>query len=586
MNRSLFLALVAPPGALEKGRLRAFIEGLAARGMTVLIDLPGLRILGDPEAAQLSLADGQGLIWGHLFDRSTNARVPAPAPASLSEQSAEDLLRNYWGGYVAIRQLGDRVEILRDPSGMVSCYHAEVDGVHIVTSQPHLLFEGLLRPEIDWTIVAQSLVYRDFRPARTALRGVNELLPGVALIWGTEGIASRCMWSPWDFALGEAQISDMSVAVARLRDVVTATLGAWAGCFDRPLIEISGGLDSSIVAAGMKIGGSNGRCLTFGPGAGDASELPWARAVASRLGFDLIERVADAATVDILHSDAQALPRPCVRAFSQALDRPIQALARELDADAFVGGGGGDSMFCLLHSALPVIDRCQVEGLGFGLIETAGDIAQLTRTNIWKVLGVAARRIRSARSAMPKAMTNAFLAKHVSQALPWPDGNPWISAPRGVAPGKRRHVWSVVAIQNQLEGYGREAIAPLLSPLMSQPIAETCLAIPSWMWCAGGNNRAVAREAFRDQLPAAVIDRRTKVSFSNLAYRMIRANLPLLREMLLGGSLAREGMVDAKQVSGFLDGTLADSDRLPELMALVEVEAWVRHWEGSAAARR
>lgn len=579
MNRTPYLACVATPDTQAAERLCKVAERLRSPAMVELIDLPGLLVAGAPDAARLVLPKGGGIILGHLFDRERSARITDAE--KLGAPAAADLVTAYWGGYVAIRALEDRVEILRDPSGMVPCYHAEIEGVHVLTSHPHLLFgPGLIKPVIDWTIVTQSLVFRDFRPARTCLRGVAEILPGVVLDVADRGVFTRCAWSPWAFAEPAARITDPAAAISTLREVVTATLGAWGGCFERPLIEISGGLDSSIVAAGMRTGQSGAHCLTFGPAPGDASELPWARAVAEHLGYPLTELVADATTVDIRLSDARDLPRPCARAFSQALDRPIQALAAELHTDAFFGGGGGDSMFCLTHSAFPVIDRLAAEGLGKGVLETAGDIAQLTRTNIWKVLASAARRWPRNYSAMPPPMTNGFLAPHVREALPWPEGNPWLASPAGIPPGKRKHVWSIIGIQNQLEGYGRESLAPFLSPLMSQPIAEVCIAIPSWYWCAGGNNRAVAREAFRDRLPASVIDRRTKVSFSSLAYRMIRANMPILRDMLLDGSLARQGMLDRDRIIAFLGGTMADAEALPELMALVEVEAWVRHWEG------
>ncbi|NML08057.1 asparagine synthase-related protein [Sphingomonas sp. G-3-2-10] len=554
--------------------------------MTELVDAQGLCVLGDPGAAQLVLSHDRGIVWGHMFRRDDNARVTEYTSSGIAAIPAADLMSSYWGGYVAIRVFDDRIEVVRDPSGLVACYYAEIDGVHIVTSRPDLLFaHGLFEPDIDWTIVAQSLVYRDFRPARTALRGISEVLPGVALDIRDHGATSRCVWSPWWFAGREAQITDRAEGVRRLRAVAMATLDAWGQCFERPLIEISGGLDSSIVAAGLRPGSPAAQCVTFGPAAGDASELPWARAAAEHLGYDLIELVADAATVDVGHSDAHNLPRPCARAFSQALDRPLQALAQSLGADAFLGGGGGDSMFCLTHSALPVIDRLREEGIGRGVFETAGDIAQLTRTNIWKVLAFAIRRGLAAGSHMPKPMTNAFLARHARDALPWPEGNPWIAAPDGTPPAKRKHVWSIIGIQNQLEGYGREAIAPFLSPLMSQPIAEICIAIPSWHWCAGGNNRSVAREAFRPALPAAVIDRRTKVSFSSLAYRMIRANLRAMRDMLLEGSLARQHLLHHDRVVRVLEGPLADAEALPELMALVEVEAWLRHWEDRSSQR-
>lgn len=579
MNRTPYLACVASPGAQATERMRSIAKRLRSSAMVALIDQPGLLVFGDPAAARLVLPNRGGIILGHLFDREHSARITDAA--KLGTPSVPDLVKVYWGGYVAIRAVEDRVEILRDPSGIVPCYHAEIEGIRVLTSKPDLLFgPGLLEPVIDWTIVTQSLVFRDFRPTRTCLRGVSEVLPGVVLELGEHGVSTRCVWSPWAFAEPAVRITDPVAAIATLRDVATATLSAWAGCFERPLIEISGGLDSSIVAAGMRIEQPGAHCLTFGPAPGDASELPWARAVAERLGYPLTELVAEAATVDISHSDAGDLPRPCARAFSQALDRPIQALATELRADAFFGGGGGDSMFCLTHSSFPVIDRLAAEGFGRGVFDTAGDIAQLTRTNIWKVLAAAARRWPRSHSSTPPPMTNGFLAAHVRDALPWPDGNPWLTAPAGIPPGKRKHVWSIIGIQNQLEGYGREALAPFLSPLMSQPIAEVCIAIPSWYWCAGGNNRTIAREAFRDHLPASVIDRRTKVSFSSLAYRMIRANMAILRDMLLDGSLARQGLLDRDRITAFLGGTMADAEALPELMALVEVEAWVRHWEG------
>jgi asparagine synthase (glutamine-hydrolysing) len=188
-------------------------------------------------------------------------------------------------------------------------------------------------------------------------------------------------------------------------------------------------------------------------------------------------------------------------------------------------------------------------------------------------------------NVLPTPMANPFLAEDVCATLPWPAGNPWLRARDDIAPGKRRHVWSIIAIQNHLEGYGRESIAPFIAPLMSQPIFETCLRIPSWHWCIGGNNRAAAREAFRDALPAAVIDRRSKVAFNTLVHRVIAANLPRLRDMLLGGALAKERLIDRKRLERYFADELSKGGLLPELMALVDVEAWVRHWERQSSAR-
>lgn len=577
MNNSGFLAVIGP--FAEGSSLAHFIASLSARPeFTRIVDTPNLIAIGMARAAHLVLPHGQGLIWGHLFDRG-GRRVDTGEQDGLAEGNAEQFLTRFWGGYLAIRAKAGAIELLRDPSGGVACYHCTVDGCHIVTTRPALLFEhALLKAEIDWTIVAQSLAFSDLRPAATALRGVSELLPGITAQVVGDQLQTRCAWSPWSFARPEAEIRDRDAAIGALHDAARMTLAAWGQCVVRPLLEISGGLDSSIVAAGLRLA-PPARCLTFGPPPGDPDERPYARAVAQHLGLDLIELLPAVEAIDITRSDAGHLPRPCARAFSQALDRPIQALARELDVDAFVGGGGGDSVFCHLQSALPVLDRLEREGIGAGVLATALDIANQSRTNVWTVLRTAARRWRRRRSRLPSARPNRFLAQECLAALPWPAGNPWLEAPARLGLGKKRHGWALLAIHNHLEGYGRETLAPHISPLMSQPILEVCLAIPTWLWIEGGNNRSVAREAFRDLLPATIIDRRTKGGFDTFAVQLIETNKPTIETMLLDGALARERLLDRCAIEAFLRGRFADNEGVAELLALVDAEAWANGWE-------
>lgn len=579
MNNAAFVAFLGLPDRLENGAVARWCAALQEReGLMPMVERRGLRIFGAPRADHVALGHSEGLVWGHLFDREIGGRIASPGPRVLTHGSSEQLLERYWGGYVLIRATAGGLEVLRDPSGAVACYHCEFEGIHIVTSRPDLLFaHRLLKPEIDWTIVAQSLAFSDLRPAATALRGVAELLPGMLARLEGDRFVTRCAWSPWRFA-ADGQIMDRAAAIASLRKTARMTLGAWGKCFQRPMLEISGGLDSSIVAAGLQVRNA-AHCLTFGPAPGDPDERPYARAVAAHLGFALNELVPDLGLIDVTHSDASHLPRPCARAFSQALDRPIQTFAAGRGIDAFIGGGGGDNVFCHLQSALPVLDRLEQEGLGCGMFRTATAIARQSRTNVWQVLAVAAQRWTHRHSTLPRPKSNRFLHPAIVNALPWPVGNPWLEAPAEVAPGKKRHAWSLIGIQNHLEGFGRETIAPHFSPLLSQPILEVCLAIPSWLWCEGGNNRSIAREAFRDLLPPAIIDRRTKGGFDTFVVQMIEANLPVIRTMLIGGSLTRQGLLDQKAIASFLRGKLNENEGVADLLALIDAEAWISGWE-------
>lgn len=351
-----------------------------------------MTVFGDPGAPHLLTGRQGGIVWGHLFNRRTGAKIERGELENCGPLCPQDLLDGFWGGYVAVLCSGTTVDVARDPSGTMACYHAAIQGTQLVTSRPDLLFElGLLRPQIDWSVIAQSLIYSDIRPARTALRGVNELLPGMLLRISGGLAEGRCAWSPWDYAAG-MEVLDAAEAVSRLRTVATETLNSWGGCFQRPLIEISGGLDSAIVAAGIGPAAQAARCVTFGPWVGDPDERPWARAAGNHVGLPLDELALAFDDVDVTRSDAAHLPRPCARFFSQALDRPLQDLARATNADAFLGGGGGDSIFFHLQSALPVVDRFLQQGLGRGVFRTAADVAQISQTDTWTVLATALRR--------------------------------------------------------------------------------------------------------------------------------------------------------------------------------------------------
>ena len=577
MNVASFIVLVQRPNLPTSQRIRQTITALAdARGLAPLIDDQNLLVLGDRAAPHIALPEGAGLIWGHLFDRATATRLLAAKDDMMA--TADTFISRHWGGYVAIRRQAGSVEILRDPSGAVPCYYVEIEGTRIFTSRPELLFGAeLCKADIDWTIVAQTLAFRDLRPARTALRGVSELLPGMAARLTGDRLETHCLWSPWAFTRPADEIDDLPTATSLLRDTVRQCVAAWAGCFSRPIVEISGGLDSAIVATGLA--GTRSLAITFGPTVGDPDELPYARAIAGRLGLDLTVVSLNIADVDLRHSSARDLPRPCARGFAQAMDRPLQACAQAIGADAFFSGGGGDNVLCSLQSALPAVDRIRRHGIGPNTYRTMFDIARLAQVTVWQVLAATARRSLRPSRNHPPAYRNRYLADAATLDLPWPEGHPWLEANPAALAGKRKHVWSLTGIHTYLEGHGRLAIAPIVSPLLSQPIVELCLRIPSWLWCADGNNRAVARAAFAHSLPASVIARRSKGAFDGFGAALIDANRPLLRNLLLDGALAREGLIARDQVALALDRPVSDGEQIVDLLALADVAAWTSAWE-------
>ncbi|TPG52233.1 asparagine synthase-related protein [Sphingomonas glacialis] len=580
MSAFAYMAFLAPQDMGRSGRLTAFIAALQGHpGMDVVHKSTALLVLAPPETPRVEVSADGGVIIGYVFDRATSSRAVTSHSDMLAP--AAQFSRSYWGGYVALRSPHLTPEVFRDPSGAVPCYHVEIDGVHVVTSVPNLLFDfKLLEPEVDWSVMAQALVYHDIKPARTALQNIAEVLPGMSGKLHPTGFETACIWSPWQFIEPTAETITFAGAVRKVRRAVTDCGTAWSGCFERPLFEISGGLDSAIVAAvAAKAPGS--AAITYGPVVGDPNEVPYAKAVADHFGLELAIIDARPDLVDLKRSSAAGLPRPYARSFSQAFDQAAQHRALAIGADAFFSGGGGDSVFCHLQSLSPIFDRMASEGFGLGVLASMNDVAWLGNTSTWDIARRVIRRRLKARKP-PWRVDHRLLNQDAVKTLPFPRETPWARVPDTVPPGKAAHVYSVMMIQNFLEGFPQTKVAPIISPLLSQPVMEACLAVPTWLWCTGGVNRAVARSAFASSLPPSVLARRGKGAFDSFAAKLIVTNRPAIRDLLFGGLLSKQGLLDEPAI----ENALSD-DGAPHrvrIAQLVDAEAWARSWNVTTAS--
>ena len=306
-------------------------------------------------------------------------------------------------------------------------------------------------------------------------------------------------------------------------------------------------------------------------------ERGYARAVAQQVGYDLAERTREPAQVDLTISEAAALSRPMARAFAQASGWHSRDLANEVGASAIFDGGGGDSIFCFLVTARLAAD-CLMTGKGKGNFwSTAKNVASLAQVSN----ALVARRawsIRLRRSPeFPYPFDARFLSADVVAESAAAASHPWLDAPQNALPGRVAHVTAIATVQGVREGRDPTQSLPIYSPLLTQPVVETCLRIPSWLWVRKGCDRAVARQAFSELLPALVVQRRSKGSPDSFLIELYETNRDLIRMMLLDGALAGTGLLDVRAIAHTLDDhrpvTGVDFYRI---LRLVDIEAWLR----------
>jgi asparagine synthase (glutamine-hydrolysing) len=524
----------------------------------------------------------RGLIIGTLFDRRTAASFDTAGETAFGPPSDDPrwLIDHAWGRYVALLCSSDNetAHVVRDPAGLVSCYHATRAPWFAFASDARLLQRlGLVRGQIDWTAVGHTLRFPDLRTAATCLDDVTEPLPGAALRFGDDGPSQAMLWSPDRFCRRQA-LRDFPEAADAVRSEVDRCVGAWSRRFDPLLLSLSGGLDSSIIAASVPDASSRLQGLTLISGQGRGDESGYAATLAATIGFPLTQARVDQPDADLRRSLAADRPRPSARAFTQAIDHVMALQADRFGAGAHLNGGGGDSVFAFLHSANPAADRLAVEGLGRGFCSTLLDLAEITHCSAWQIANRALRKTWGHRARFSWPTTTSLLPRESIASLPQPPAHPWVDGLEDLLPGQREHAVSILRAMSFCDYLNIADRRPTLYPLLSQPLVELCLTIPSWYCCKGGDNRAVARAAFADRIPDTILRRRTKGAFDGRIAALFEANRRLLREICLDGGLARNRLIDRAALEAVLDQPIITGGHYARILQFADVEAWAASW--------
>lgn len=557
-------------------RLSSGTQGFALPGVTIHSNEPMIR-LGD-----------QGYVIGHLFTRGPPSRrigeLDRTALARIEASAGRALLSDYWGGYVMVLTDSEgRVRILRDPSGAVPCYvRRDASGISLSSDIDALVQPGPATP--DFEEIARLLASKDAPGRQCCVAGVEELIGGECLMIDHGDAVIESWWSPWDHV--QSRVPGFDEAAAQLSETIVDCVGAWARCFGSIMLGVSGGLDSSIVAAAASPRAPGLVCATFvGPDV-DGDERRYARALAESLGVTLHEKYLDLADIDIARPPAPHHPWPNAYHFKQAVEAIHRRIEQTRAIDAYFSGNGGDGVFCSMYSASPFLDRFLAEGPRPTLAATLRDVCGVTGADATTVLRHSWTRYRSdgGRHRPRHDLTGLTddAGARIERAGPL---HPWLAAPSDALPGKTSHVAFLMRAHRSLELYPRASSPPHVAPLLAQPIVELCLSIPSWFWIDGGINRAVARAAFEGMLPPAILRRVHKGGpggFSLSIYRRHRADLHAL---LRDGRLAAAGVFDPAFLDRPEDPSWRGAERVQRILEFAAAESWARAWSGDQPQR-
>jgi asparagine synthase (glutamine-hydrolysing) len=529
-----------------------------------------------------------GTVLGTVFRNSAGAQTKAE-PA-LSEQVLRDikstngqyLVEHYWGRYVAFSRAADgRLRVIRDPTGALPCFYAQAD--HVTVFFSHLEdYLGLVptRLTVNWQHVRDCLQYMQMACRQTGFTEVSQVLAGEC--WTQESSGSRpvFLWDPVPIA-ASAAIEDPLAAQVELRCAVESCVDAWASCYRRILHSLSGGLDSSIVLAclGSSPAQPQVSCFTAYTADSDGDEREFARMAAARANCPLAEFAHRPPTDLSGIFPQQRLPSPAMVTLRLAVEDLRASAARAQNTDAIFSGQGGDHLFQRRRDCSIAAEFLTRHGLTRGFGRVLADSSRLLRTPAYRVF------LQAARLGLFPALVDPYITQQAPAFVragpgagfgPEHPQHPWVESASHLPRAMLHRIFDIVDCQH-FYAYTCE-YADLVHPLISQPLIECSLRIPSYVLACGGTDRGLARRAFAEKVPAAITHRTTKGGVDAYWTDLVITNLKFLRPFLLDGHLEAAGLLDRQALSDLLteQQLIRGTQPLPAVLSCLIAEGWLR----------
>jgi asparagine synthase (glutamine-hydrolysing) len=588
-----YMALLRVGGSAEAHDLyRRTMEAVTAPGFPVTRGYQTERLCllySDTTPGRIrvhSLGQG-GVIIGTLFRRVGAAGSPigslsASEIEEIRASQGESLVRSHWGHYIALVEgRNGSSRVTRDPTGGFPCYYAHSHGVAFIFSHLNDCASVLpVRLSLNRSHMHSFLQLQRFMPHDT---GFNEIAPvhaGEAVDFGDPAITRTFLWKPASFCRSPRAHENIEESILSVRDAVTKCVQSWATCRHSILHELSGGLDSSIVLACVAGAQATPRltCCTHVTDSPDGDERRYARLMARHARVPLVELPLRPRSWNRIEDLAQVRDpiSPLFTSFQCSADSEIKELIETESIDCTFSGQGGDQLFHRTIPAITVADYTWVHRLNSRSLAVILETAQVSGQPLWSIARAAIEYgyFRRPYDVWQESRISRFVRAppvDVAQSC-----HPWLVDHGQLPPAKLLQVVCVTEAQTHFAT--PRPYVDEIHPLISQPLLECCLQIPTYVLSHGGTDRTIARAAFRDMLPPEIVQRSSKGAVARFFYEAVYGNRRHIRPFLLDGLLAEEGLLDRRELERTLNdpATIAHGRSLMPIATATICEMWLR----------
>lgn len=172
---------------------------------------------------------------------------------SISQTNISDILFKLDGDYIIVfyDKINNRIYLLNDLYGRLPLYYAENEEGFMLSRNMDVIVKTLNKTAIDKYGVAEFLVFGYTVTDRTLIEGINYFLPGSLLTYDLDK-NQHYIQNIFTYNFEELLNVTHKNYKEKLRECVELFKLANLQRADKPVIGLSGGLDSRVLAAGLK----------------------------------------------------------------------------------------------------------------------------------------------------------------------------------------------------------------------------------------------------------------------------------------------------------------------------------------------
>ncbi|MFD8441618.1 asparagine synthase-related protein [Streptomyces globisporus] len=514
-------------------------------------------------------------------DRVPDAVLAGILEGARDRTGLERRLARLPGLYHVVARLSGDSWIRGTATGLRRIYHARHPAAGTIASDRPAVLARLTGAPLDDSALALRLL--DFLPhplsRRPVWRGVHETGAGYGLALpvaapGTAAVPGPTEHRWWEPPPGELPLAE---GARRVGEAIAASVRAHVGGLDRISCELSGGLDSTVLAfAARETGPASLSLLTVAARDRYSEDETWARRAVE------VARNTAASTAPVL--DHHVIP---------AADAPyfyadLASIAAELNDEPLPVAPGRARAELLLGRARATGSRYHLTGYGgdeifLGLPHAYQDLFHGNPFTAWSHLGglrhqlgwplLPTLKALLDRSAFPRWIAGAVTAAPQPVArtplLSWgvrQSPHPWLTEhartliaeefraaaehAEPIDPWRGRHV-DIDGVRmgarhfQAMEDIGMTLGLPVAAPLYDDRILEATLAVRLPERISPWRYKPLLVEAMRGVVPDALLARTTKDHMSSDEHQGLREHAPEIAELWTGSRLAEHGLVDS-----------------------------------------